>query len=420
MTATIATADKVRHPRRRFVLKLAGCAGLCAVLVAGIWSAAWAQGAGGYFVPGDAKAGLGTFFDKGCARCHSVLGEGGRAAPDLARAPSGHLSAGGLVAAVWNHAPSMWERMDVERVGLPNLTESEMANLFAFIYSVRSMDEPGNPERGRRLLLNKGCSACHAIGGGGRSVGPDLRDWASYRNPVSWIQAMWNHAPAMQRLMEVRGLAWPEFTGTEVADVIAYIRTQATNPRRHLYLEPADPAAGRRVFRQKGCINCHSVRGVAGTGAPNLGQRSLPRTLGQFAALMWNHSPAMWASMKAQHIPRPQFSNKEMADLIAYLFAQRYFDPSGSVARGRSIFEVKQCVSCHLPTGEGMGPALSDWRGRVTPMALATAMWNHGPVMLTRMREQQIPWPIFQPREMVDLMEFLNQGADARTSGGGR
>jgi mono/diheme cytochrome c family protein len=128
----------------------------------------------------------------------------------------------------------------------------------------------------------------------------------------------------------------------------------------------------------------------------------------------------MWASMKAQQIPRAQFSNKEMADLVAYLFAQRYFDPSGSVARGRRVFEVKQCASCHLPAGEGTGPSLSDWRGRVTPMALATTMWNHGPVMLTRMREQQIPWPIFQPREMVDLMEFLNQGPRPSASSGRR
>jgi len=215
---------------------------------------------------------------------------------------------------------------------------------------------------------------------------------------------------AMQALMGARGLRWPEFQGTDVADIIAYIRTQATNPRRHFYLEPADPATGRIIFQQKGCTNCHGVRGSAGVGAPQLGDRSLPRTLGQFAGLMWNHSPAMWTSMRTQEIPRPQFSNKEMADLIAYLFAQRYFDPSGSAHQGRRIFEVKGCATCHLPDGEGIGPALSPWRAKVTPMALATAMWNHGPMMLTRMREQQIPWPRFQSQEMVDLMEFLNQG----------
>jgi len=397
----------------KLVLKATILLSLCVWLLGGPLTAAWAQAAGGYFIPGDAKAGLKTFFDKGCARCHSVLGEGGKAAPDLARAPAGHLSAGGLVAAVWNHAPAMWERMNREQVSPPTFTEEEMANLFAFVYSVRSMDEPGDPERGRRLLFDKGCSQCHAVGERGGRAGPDLSDWASYRNPVSWIQAMWNHAPAMQALMGERGLRWPEFRGTDVADIIAYIRTQATNPRHHFYLEPADPATGRTVFHRKGCTNCHAMRSAAGAGAPQLGDRSLPRTLGQFAGLMWNHSPAMWTSMRTQEIPRPQFSNKEMADLIAYLFAQRYFDPSGSVDRGRRVFDVKGCATCHPPDSEGLGPALSPWRGRVTPMAFATAMWNHGPMMLTQMREQQVPWPLFQPQEMVDLMEFLNQGVNS-------
>ena len=413
MTATTVTA----RPRRRGkpVWSPVAFAALC--LAGGVWLSAQGPASGGYFVPGDAKAGLRTFFDRGCARCHSVLGEGGKSAPDLARAPGGHLSAGGLVSAVWNHAPAMWVRMDEARVSLPNLSEEEMTNLFAFIYSVRSMDEPGNAERGRQLLADRGCLSCHAVAGRGGRTGPDLRRWASYRNPVSWIQAMWNHAPAMQLLMEQRGLRWPEFTGSDVADLIAYVRTQATNPRRHVYLKPADPASGRAVFRRKGCSNCHSLRGRTGRG-PDLGTRQFPRTLGEFAARMWNHSPAMWASMQAQEIPRPQFSNREMADLIAYLFAERYFEASGSRRRGGRVFEVKGCSTCHLPEGGGLGPDLAVWRGRVTPVALATAMWNHGPVMLEHMRQQKMPWPAFQPREMVDLMEFLNRGAPRRSRPG--
>lgn len=417
MTATIATARRrwffSARGRVRRVLWLSAL--LC--LVGGYKVMAQGPARGGYFVPGDAKAGLQTFFEKGCSRCHAVLGEGGKSAPDLARAPAGHLSAGGLVAAVWNHAPAMWEKMDLEKVTPPTLTESEMSNLFAFLYSVRSLDEPGDPERGRQLLFEKRCLECHAVVGRGGKVGPDLRDWASYRNPVSWVQAMWNHAPAMQALMKERGLPWPEFRGNDVADLIAYIRTQATNPRRHVYLQPADPDEGRRLFRQKGCANCHSVRGPARSRAPDLGTRSLPRTLGQFAGLLWNHSPAMWDSMQAQQIPRPQFSNREMADLVAYLFAERYFEASGSPRAGARVFEVKGCSSCHLASGDGVGPALSSWRGRVSPVALATAMWNHGPVMLTRMREQKMPWPLLQPEEMVNLMEFLNQGAtDSRSA----
>ncbi|MFQ5723009.1 MAG: c-type cytochrome [Terriglobia bacterium] len=416
MTATAATAKLHRSVSWGRPLRKAWLLPLLGGLIGGHWLAAQGPGGGGYFIPGDPKAGMESFFDKGCARCHAVLGEGGRSAPDLARAPAGHLSAAGLVAAMWNHAPPMWRKMRQQKVTPPSFTESEMANLFAFLYSVRSLDEPGDPERGRRLLFDKRCLECHAVAGQGGRTGPDLRNWASYRNPVSWIQAMWNHAPAMQALMQERGLPWPEFRGNDVADVIAYIRTQATNPRRHVYLRPADPEVGRALFRRKGCVNCHDVRRARGTGAPPLGTRSQPRTLGQFAGLMWNHSPAMWASMQAQEIPRPQFSNKEMADLIAYLFAERYFEPSGSSVRGARVFEVKGCASCHRRNGEGLGPALSSWRGRVSPIALATVMWNHGPVMLEQMQKQQVPWPLFQEGEMVDLMEFLNQGARAPRS----
>jgi mono/diheme cytochrome c family protein len=412
----IAIAATAKPARRAGFIGLL----LLLVLVATAWLLAQGTGQGGFFIPGDAKAGLQIFFDKGCARCHSILGEGGKAAPDLARAPTGYLSASGLVAEMWNHAPQMWERMHQESVKPPTFTEEEMSNLFAFLYSVRSLDEPGDAERGRQLLFNKRCLECHAVAGQGGHAGPDLRDWASYRNPVSWIQAMWNHAPAMQALMQQRGLSWPEFQGNDVADLIAYIRTQATNPRRHVYLEPADPDRGRSLFTQKGCANCHSLRGVRGTGAPALSSGSLPPTLGQFAGAMWNHSPAMWARMKAQSIPRPQFSNKEMADLIAYLFAERYFEAGGNSAQGRRVFDVKGCASCHAPSGKGVGPALASWRGKVSPIALATAMWNHGPVMLERMREEQLPWPYFRPGEMADLMEFLNRGASSAAPSGGQ
>ena len=408
MTATTATVRRARSASRGHRPTI-----LCLLLMglAAPWLAAQQPDRTGYFlIPGDAKAGMKTFFSKGCVRCHSVLGEGGKSAPDLGRAPAGHLSAAELVAAMWNHAPQMWVRMHQEKVTPPAFTEAEMSNLFAFLYSVRSLDEPGDAQRGRQLLSEKRCLACHGLAKQGGRRAPNLREWGSYRNPVSWIQAMWNHAPAMQAMMEARGFSWPEFQGNDVADLIAYMRTQAVDPRRHFYLQPANPDVGRALFRQKGCANCHSLRGAGSAGAPDLGQRALPRTLGQFAARMWNHSPAMWARMKEQHIPRPQFSNKEMADLIAYLFAERYFEPSGNSARGGLVFEAKGCASCHARDKKGSGPDLSRWQGRVSPVGLATAMWNHGPAMLQQMREQQMPWPLFRPGEMVDLMEYLNRG----------
>jgi len=370
-----------------------------------------AQGArpGAFFIPGDAKTGMLTFSEKGCARCHSVFGEGGRSAPDLARAPAGHLSAAELVAGMWNHAPAMWEVMRAEKVSRPSFTKAEMANLFAFLYSVRSLDEAGDSERGRRLLAEKHCLDCHAVAGEGGRAGPDLKNWASYRNPVSWLQAMWNQAPLMHERMAKQNIKWPEFQGTDVADLIAYIRARAPAPKARIYLSPGDAESGKRLFQAKGCARCHGIRSGGGS-APDLGMHGLPRTLGQFAGLMWNHAPMMWASMRQHGLPRPEFSNKEMADLITYLFAERYFEASGSVEHGRRIFAEKGCASCHSGRTGAPAPDLAKLSRDASSIPLATALWNHGPLMFQQMQQRGMPWPSFRPGEIVHLMEFLSNG----------
>ncbi len=405
MTATAEPSGFLPRPSRAamlLALALLGC------MIAPLQAQSGASG--GYFVPGDPKAGMQTFFEKGCARCHSVLGEGGRSAPDLARAPAGHLSSSEILASMWNHAPAMWEKMRLERVVPPQFSEAEMANLFAFLYSVRSLDEPGDPERGRQLLQEKRCLECHAVSGQGGHLGPDLKDWATYRNPVSWIQTMWNHAPGMQSMLAARGWAWPQFRDNDIPDLIAYVRTLVPNPKGHVYLRTADPEAGRRVFQQKGCLHCHAMRGAGAGRAPDLGTRAFPRTLGQFAGLMWNHAPTMRARMQAQSMPNPVFSNKEMADLIAYLFAQRYFEAAGNAQRGRRVYAEKGCGNCHtVGAGGGKAPDLARSRTNSAPSSIATALWNHGPFMLQLMREQEVSWPRFQPGEIVDLLEFLGR-----------
>jgi mono/diheme cytochrome c family protein len=376
----------------------------------------WAQNqrTGAFFLPGNPKAGIQVFFNKGCARCHAVLGEGGRSAPDLARTPSSHLSAGTLLSSMWNHAPTMWERMRLENVALPQFQEKEMSDLFAFLYSASALDEPGNAERGRELLAEKRCVRCHAISGQGGRVGPDLERWADYRNPVSWIQAMWNHGPAMQSVMREQGLAWPQFRDSDLSDLIAYIREVTPRPRTRIYLRPADPESGRKLFQQKGCVHCHAIRGRGGRLGPDLAARGLPRTLGQFAADMWNHGPVMWSRMSSQQRVQRQLTSNQMANLISYLFAERYFETAGNPEHGRQLFTKKGCTSCHEG---GSAPDLSQKRYASVNL-LATALWNHGPLMLTAMEQQKIAWPYFDPGEIADLVEYFNRRKDSVGPGG--
>jgi len=66
-----------------------------------------------------------------------------------------------------------------------------------------------------------------------------------------------------------------------------------------------DQHTGAEIFQKKRCISCHAIRGEGGTVGPDLSSdRPLPRTLTQMARRLWNHSPEMWATMKAKGIER--------------------------------------------------------------------------------------------------------------------
>jgi mono/diheme cytochrome c family protein len=194
-------------------------------------------------------------------------------------------------------------------------------------------------------------------------------------------------------------------------DLLSYIREVAFGSRRESALFPADPERGRRLFLNKSCIYCHAVEGEGGQVGPDLGpQKELPPTLVQFAGSMWNHSPEMWKEMKAKGVPRPNFEGREMADLIAYLYSLRYFEPTGAPQMGKSLFEWRGCNQCHGDRAEGsrQGPALRRRGQTVTIISLATGLWIHGPEMYRRTRELGVPWPIMSESDVGHLLAFLN------------
>lgn len=110
---------------------------------------AFAQDA--YLIPGDARRGWQIFATKGCIKCHSIGEEGKKIGPDLSKNPSHHLSAAGLAANMWNHAPDMWKKISAKGVKIKRFKKTEMADLFAFLYFIRYLDEPGNPAKGEEV-----------------------------------------------------------------------------------------------------------------------------------------------------------------------------------------------------------------------------------------------------------------------------
>jgi len=360
-----------------------------------------AERKGDYLLPGDMKEGWRVFTQKKCSTCHAIWGEGGKEGPDLGSLPGSYVSQSQLAALMWNHWPEMWGKMMARKIPLQKMDKQEMADLFAFLYFIRYMDEPGNPQNGKRLMETKHCGECHAVGKeGGKG---DLSRWGMYTNPILWAQMMWNHSPQMEQEMRKKGLPWIEFKGNEMVDLIAYIRSLSSKMEK-AYLSPGDLQSGKKLFSQKGCARCHSPRSEVDLSK----KKDFPRTLAQLAGMMWNHSYQMWKGMEEKGIGRPTVSPQEMADLVAYLFSTQYFDEPGNPEEGKKVFVKKQCNLCHAK-GTPMAN-LTALKGQISPIFMAQTMWNHGPEMLEKMRKAKVPWKKVDGKEMADLMEYLNRG----------
>jgi cytochrome c2 len=352
------------------------------------------------------RQGWQVFNEKQCNACHAIWGEGERIGPDLARSRTVFLSVGQLAGVFWNHAPEMWTRMVSRGIPVRPISEAEMDSLFAFLYFIRFIDEPGDPLRGENLAHRKKCDACHATELGEKSVGPNFRSLGVEVNPILWIQDMWNHAPPMYQRMRSEGLAWPTFEGNEMVDLIAYVRSVAEK-KVQTFLEPGDQKRGQQAFTNRGCAQCHvSNRGSRAPQLETLARN--PRTLGQMAGTMWNHAPAMVELARSTRVKWSTISAQDMADLITYFMSMRFYRQRGDAASGEKLFAQKKCSLCHSEGGPGRN-FKQDKKG-VTPVQMSQLMWSHWQEMLTKMQEMGIQWPTFDSYEMVDLLAYLNAG----------
>jgi mono/diheme cytochrome c family protein len=362
----------------------------------------------------DPLAGSRVFGEKGCVRCHAVNGVGGQVGPDLGRLPRPH-SFYDLAAAMWNHLPRMAERMRQLGIARPLLDTPQTGDLIAFLFTVNYFDPPGRAPEGRRLFTEKRCIVCHQVAGTGGVVGPSLDFLGQYGSPIFVAATMWNHGPAMAEAMRARGIPRPRFEGSELTDLIAYLRS--VSPERAdepLYLLPGRADEGRQLFVEKRCIQCHSVGGQGGRVAPDLGQVGREWSLMQLAAAMWNKAPAMTDMMKTRGIPIPQLRAADVADLVAYLYSVRYLAGPGDARRGREILTTKGCIGCHSVQGQG-GKTASDLataKGLDSPSAVVAGLWNHS-VGAERPTGRGPAWPELRPGEVADIAAFL--GTLART-----
>jgi len=222
--------------------------------------------------------------------------------------------------------------------------------------------------RGRALMVDRNCTACHEVPGhDAAEVRSPRLDGLPIKVGPAWVRG-WLKKPKgylpKSRMGDFR------LAERDVEALAAFVLP----PRGKLALDAvelskADTEKGGEVFRRSRCVTCHEINGRGGTLAPALTH------VGAKASREWLYS---W--IRGPHrfqpktlMPRFRLTDEEARDLAAYLsyefgdtpegFEGSDAPPSPALAgEGRSIFEKRGCYSCHelegFPTLARIAPKL--------------------------------------------------------------
>jgi mono/diheme cytochrome c family protein len=222
--------------------------------------------------------------------------------------------------------------------------------------------------RGRALMTDRNCVACHEVPG--RDVAevraPRLDGLAKKVSPA-WLRG-WLTRP--RDYLERSRMGDFRLTPDEVEALTAFL----LEPHGGVRLDRAgwtgaDSERGGELFRASRCVTCHSVDGRGGSLAPELGH------VGAKASRDW-----LYTWIRDPHrlqpdtlMPRFRFTDDEARDLAAYL-SEELAEPKGLASEtgppdpgrageGRRIFGRRGCRSCHalegVPEVARIGPKLA-------------------------------------------------------------
>ncbi len=398
----------VRERKRFYFWIVATLIALAALAAMVIWPHRVTAPRRAAFLMGDPQEGAKLFYQtKYCSTCHAVHGSGGTLAPDLAGTRPTAPAMGWLTAVLWNHAPGMWRQMRIRNTPYPQLDPQELADTLAFLYQSAGEDQPGDAQAGKLVFEEKGCAHCHSVRSEGGKSAPELAIPPGEEGTTSWLRAMWNHTAAMIDPVTKTLGEWPALSGKQMNDLLAFVSAGAPPSPANAR---GNPERGWAAFQEK-CMRCHSVNGRGGNSGPELGpSHDLPLRTAEFAAVLWNHAPAMAQHVKDQGIPLPKLDRGEFTDMRAFLASLRYYEPSGSPTVGEKVFRERGCAGCHGTAAEGTksAPKLRNRPEAFSATSFAAALWKHGPKMVDHSEELGMKWPVLEATDVGNLVSFLD------------
>ena len=118
----------------------------------------------------------------------------------------------------------MLAAMQQRGITVPKLQPEEMADLVAYLYSVRYFAS-GSISGGWKVLADKGCLGCHSVFGERGKTAGDLTRIKGLDSPTAVIAALWNHTLVTAPAPGGKRAAWPVLKPQEMADVVALLQS---------------------------------------------------------------------------------------------------------------------------------------------------------------------------------------------------
>ena len=165
-----------------------------------------------------------------------------------------------------------------------------------------------------RIVERFRCLVCHRIGEVGGDISRVPLDGEGARVQAAWLRVFLVQ-PVTLRTNQAERMPVLGLTPEEAAQLAAWIDTSLGDPRVDPSGPLGNPAAGRTLFRAKGCPGCHVAEGVGEMGGPVLdGARE--RLNPAWVVAMLRHGPAL---VPGGRHPSTLYDEAEARDLTAYV-----------------------------------------------------------------------------------------------------
>ncbi len=293
-------------------------------------------------------------------------------------------------------------------------------------------DIPDAPRlaRGQVVFDDSGCIGCHKLHGTGGIIGPELEKVGANRSP-EWLLKHFKNPAAV-----TPGSAMPPIKASD-ADLEAltmYVLSFTGEPLGAYYVSMKTipgVLAGRRLFQEKGCQDCHSISGKGGNIGPALDEVAKRHNTQWIVAHFRNPQAVSPGTL----MPQFNFSEQEVRALTEFLLSLTDTNVIGflktpalmtAIERGKAVYKKYGCAGCHGSEGQGGIPNPNAKTAQQVPgLKFVSEGYTKDELkkrILDGQREIPVmfpnepPAPLYMPPwrgkiaegELADLVEYLN------------